>query len=692
MNSFRRLIPAVLCVTALVALPGCGGGEGNGSEPASGGPATGEQQPASLPAESTPPKDASTPDSDSSAASEPEHQLAAASPAMTAASLSPTAPPEPDKTEAEGAETTAPASARQTPAGESGEPAPPVSRMTVTAPDDDDDKGSSSKPEQPQKKPSSASALTGNRPIQQPGKEGEPKGPEIRRQEQGAKVKRGIDPAGEIFVVAEPERLDLGEIPTGDAKAGVIRLVNKGTEPRTLLNCKTSCGCTTANCQKGKQIQPGESIEVEVKLRVGPMPRKLTKNVTFMISEQPPIQVSVAGQGIAFVEVEPKELCSDASPDGRLVLRAADGSPFAIKSMYPPLIEEFSGERGIEQEVFIPWDRWEELGGQRKLLFHIDHSKSQRVYGQVCMADVRRVRDKIRKERGEQVARRPPAPPTAKTDIEQLLKSGKHEEAIKLIDDGEIIVGSVDKTGRTPLSKAAELGAADVIEALLDASADMEAADSNGKTPLMWAGQSGSSEAVKALLEAGADIAKRDGIGSTALSWSAGFGSAATVQTLLKAGAEVDVVTRVTGWTPLAWAAAFGEPESVKALIDAGANLEAAGILQGTTPLMHAVRTGGIENTKLLLAAGASLEARDMQGKTALLVAASNSGADAEIINLLVDAGADLSLRDSAGHSVLDLARKRTDIRSAVVIEVLESYFPDSEQHEQAEEGEAPDE
>ena len=117
-------------------------------------------------------------------------------------------------------------------------------------------------------------------------------------------------------VVIEPARLDLGEIPTNDAKSGTITIRNTGTVAHTLLECKTSCGCTTANCQKGKVLEPGESVSVDIKLSGGQRPTKLSKTVTFIVSDQPPIQLPMSGTSIAFVEVSPDRLI-------RIIIRKA---------------------------------------------------------------------------------------------------------------------------------------------------------------------------------------------------------------------------------------------------------------------------------------------------------------------------------------------------------------------------------
>jgi ankyrin repeat protein len=480
------------------------------------------------------------------------------------------------------------------------------------------------------------------------------------------------DPVQKTTVVVEPAELNLGQIATDDAKAGTVVLTNTGTAARKVLDCKTSCGCTTANCQKGKVLQPGESMEVEIKLSGGTRAQKLRKTVTFLVSDQPPIRVPVIGEAVAFVVVEPATIDKEKHPEGRVVVKSTDGEPFTIKSMYPPLIEEFPGDPVAEHEVQISWDKLEELGfrsSKVKLLFNVDHPKASKAFGLASTG----------------ASRIEPTAPTAgstatefyqaRVDLDKLLSDGKTDEVLRLLAEGDVKVGTADKSGQTPLVKAARWGDATVIEALLDEGADISGGDRIGRTPLMYACQSKNLDAVLVLLDAGADIGQRDQIGNTAVCWAAGFGTAEIVKELVDAGAQVEISGALTGFTPLIWAAGFGEAGSVKVLLDAGANIEAADVLQGATPLMNAVRTGGPENAQVLLEAGANLEARDNEGKTALLIAASNAGPDAALVKMILDAGADTTAKTTRGEGVLDLARKRTDLRAEEVIALLESVI-----------------
>jgi ankyrin repeat protein len=472
------------------------------------------------------------------------------------------------------------------------------------------------------------------------------------------------------MITADPTKLDLGEIPTADSGTGTVRLTNTGEEPRTLVDCKKTCGCTTINCPKHKVLQPGEHIDIEVRMNGGTRATKLNKNVTFIFSDgHPPVRVGVAAQAVSYVSIEPELLDKTRNPDGMVVLTAIDDQPFTVKSMYPPVIEQFSTEASARHELVFDWARWEELGAQRKLMFSLDHPKCAKLYGTIDAASV-----------PPRQPRKPGDPPTTTPtprapDLGRMIKSDQIEQAIQMIDDGKIDVEGVDRAGKSPLLVASELGAVEVMQALLDASADIGAVDRVGRTALMWAAQSKNVEAVNLLLDADADFTAKDNIGNTAVSWACGFGDAASVKALLDAGASIEVTGAVGGFTPIIWAAGFGEAATLELLIDAGADINTGDILQGATPLMHAVRTNRPDNVRLLLEAGADLEARDHKGQTPFLVAAANSGADTSMLQLLLDAGAKLDDVDGNNQNALDLARRRTDLRAAAVVAMLQELM-----------------
>ncbi len=105
-------------------------------------------------------------------------------------------------------------------------------------------------------------------------------------------------------------------------------------------------------------------------------------------------------------------------------------------------------------------------------------------------------------------------------------------------------VNSRDGEGSTLLMLAAHAGNLAMVSALLEAGAEVNASDERGWTALMKAAYNadldrGFADVVQALIDAGANVEMPIGYGIRPLMLAAGYGETAVVETLLKAGADV---------------------------------------------------------------------------------------------------------------------------------------------------------
>jgi len=137
----------------------------------------------------------------------------------------------------------------------------------------------------------------------------------------------------------------------------------------------------------------------------------------------------------------------------------------------------------------------------------------------------------------------------------------------------------------------------------------------NGETPLMAALYRGHGDVVDALIDAGAEIDV--------------FAAAATGRTDdLRRTLDESTVNTIAydGWTPLHLAAFFGHVENVRLLLDAGA--EVGAVSQNSlknTPLHAATAGGHADAALLLLERGADASAVDTGGYTPQQIAAQNN-------------------------------------------------------------------
>ena len=374
----------------------------------------------------------------------------------------------------------------------------------------------------------------------------------------------------ELIVIAEPVSLDLGTIGTGQQARGIVRLVNTGDKPMRVINCKANCGCTTTNCPRNKELQPGESVEVQVQMTAGLIGgRRQSKRVDFIVEGQPLLRVPVFVDVVAYVEVEPTIIDLQNTPDGRVVIRSLDDQPFRVLSMNPPLIESFDGEARTEHVLYVPLDDLQGQPRSHKMDFTIDHPQANKV-----SVRLRRARP-APGDSSRILARRSAA--TIDSTLAAAARSGDVATIGQAIKDGKNLE-QTDQDGATLLGIAARAKQAEVVRVLLEADAKIEARDQKGRSPLMAAAQTrqSSADVVRALIAKGADVNTRDSmIGGTPLCWAAGpFGNPQIVTALLQASADVNAADNF-GLTPLMWAVRFGGPSAVKTLVDAGADTAA---------------------------------------------------------------------------------------------------------------------
>ena len=174
--------------------------------------------------------------------------------------------------------------------------------------------------------------------------------------------------------------------------------------------------------------------------------------------------------------------------------------------------------------------------------------------------------------------------------------------------------------------------------------------------PLHAAGAHGYADAapeiVQALLEHGAALEAPCPLGCRPLHLAACYGWRPVMERLLAAGAAVDSASQAV--SPAVWKMAA--PEHAEPAF-------------GQTPLAIAAREGSVAALKLLLARGANPNASDSNGQTPLHVAARPWWQEcADNVELLLNAGAVPNVKDRRGRTPRDLALAAGYRRSAALL------------------------
>ena len=166
-----------------------------------------------------------------------------------------------------------------------------------------------------------------------------------------------------------------------------------------------------------------------------------------------------------------------------------------------------------------------------------------------------------------------------------------------------------DGAGTPALMLATRANRADVVRALLDAEADVDAQDTTLANPFLYAGAEGLLDILTLANEAGADPAITNRYGGVALIPASERGHVEVVRYLLsQTDVDVDHVNKL-GWTALLEAILLSDggprhQEIVRLLIDNGADVDLADG-DGVRPLAHARARGHGAIVALLEAAGA---------------------------------------------------------------------------------------
>lgn len=187
------------------------------------------------------------------------------------------------------------------------------------------------------------------------------------------------------------------------------------------------------------------------------------------------------------------------------------------------------------------------------------------------------------------------------------------------------------------LLAAATQGDAGLVQAALDAGADIEARDSRGRSALLLATHHNRIEAARRLIAAGADVNARDAISDS----------------------------------PFLYAGAEGRNEILTMILEAGADLASTNRYGGTA-LIPAAHHGHVKTVEILLDTDIAIDHVNRLGWTALLetvILGDGGAAHTQILRLLVGAGADVNLPDHDGVTALEHARRRGFTAMASILE-----------------------
>ncbi|KAE8995186.1 hypothetical protein PF011_g16430 [Phytophthora fragariae] len=228
--------------------------------------------------------------------------------------------------------------------------------------------------------------------------------------------------------------------------------------------------------------------------------------------------------------------------------------------------------------------------------------------------------------------------------------------------------------GRTPLMFAAASGGPDFTESRpVTHGARTNPSEFPEVAPLAAAAQNGHVEVIQVLLQNSADVDAHDGDWDSALHEAVYSGQVEAARTLVEAslGANVNKRNR-SGWTPLMGAAHRNFVVIMELLVWKGASLMLK-TKDGRTALHIAAEEGHTEATRFLLGRGASVDAVDRLKRTPLMLAAYRGHKDT--VQLLLDNDASLARTDYMNQNPLEVALSNSKIDVATLLVYSEPWF-----------------
>lgn len=227
----------------------------------------------------------------------------------------------------------------------------------------------------------------------------------------------------------------------------------------------------------------------------------------------------------------------------------------------------------------------------------------------------------------------------------------------------------VDEYNYTPAQLAIYSGRTAQLNSLLGAGVSANERIGNSQDPslLVLAIDRRSVDMVQALIQAGANIQDVDEDGEPPLLHALRSRSERIIQLLLNSGASPNVTSR-NGTSAILLAAQNGIPWMVQMLLNQNASLEPRAS-DGLDPLMAACQDGSEEIVDMLIAAGMKADRSDDSGANALIYAAQSG--TSSLIEKILGLNPDVNCFDTSGQTVLHWAAKRNTQESALMVETL---------------------
>lgn len=170
-----------------------------------------------------------------------------------------------------------------------------------------------------------------------------------------------------IPLVFEPGIIDLGRMFPRDLITTKFSLRNTGTRPMTIKVIRPSCACTKLDNYSGLVIPPGESVELEARIKSRTVPSTFTSAISFLFEEYiGQATINISGEITRAIRTAPTTFnlvpgrsSGARAESGLIVIESIDNEPFNILSANgkEPIYQSFDPDFDEAQSSYvIEWD------------------------------------------------------------------------------------------------------------------------------------------------------------------------------------------------------------------------------------------------------------------------------------------------------------------------------------------------
>lgn len=239
-------------------------------------------------------------------------------------------------------------------------------------------------------------------------------------------------------LVSEPANMDFGFLPPNTAGEGIVLLRNTSDKPLTINLVQPSCKCTTTSDLVGKQIPPGGTVELQIKLDGAPAMGVRRSSVKVMVDGcGRALEVVVKGEVSLPVRIVPPYInaIEQKNMTGRVILESTNKKPFRILSSLggPISIQGFDGTKDEPRSSYVVGYDLTALSTDLPSYIYFETDAPE-----AGVVDVR-----VRQEKA------PKKPMIAVMDVRSnvgLIPSGTSKEALFILTNPGIVLESVTTT------------------------------------------------------------------------------------------------------------------------------------------------------------------------------------------------------------------------------------------------------